>query len=382
MSLMHSLALHKWDVVTGMMRGAARNVPPYPDATAERPPRACFESAVLGALRRPPCLISFSGGRDSSAVLAVAAAVARREGLPLPVPATLRFPSAVEADESEWQELVVRHLDIQDWVRIEVGDEHGFLGPVARQVLSKHGLLWPANTHMHRPMLEHARGGTLMTGIDGDGLFGTWSWLRPRGTRREKSLGYARRRVVGALPRPLRRFVLQRHAYTPPWVRPGARTALALFRADSWSTEPWHWEERLRWYWHRRHLWGLRRSMAQLAADVDVQVVHPLLDPDFLAALGAAGGRGGLGDRTAIMRHLFDDLLPDVLLARDSQAFFDDVFWTTETRAFAADVDRTAHPELVDTGRVRAEWLRPVPNFGSALLLQATWLNERALAMA
>ena len=43
--------------------------------------RGALEAAVLPALQRPPCLVSFSGGRDSSAVLAVAADVARRHGL-------------------------------------------------------------------------------------------------------------------------------------------------------------------------------------------------------------------------------------------------------------------------------------------------------------
>ncbi len=28
-------------------------------------PRSAFEAAILRALRRPPCLVSFSGGRDS-----------------------------------------------------------------------------------------------------------------------------------------------------------------------------------------------------------------------------------------------------------------------------------------------------------------------------
>ena len=54
---------------------------------------------MLRALRRPPCLVSFSGGLDSSALLAVATAVARREGLDDPVPATLVVPGSPESDE-------------------------------------------------------------------------------------------------------------------------------------------------------------------------------------------------------------------------------------------------------------------------------------------
>ena len=73
-------------------RAAAAAAAALPETAAT--PRAAFEAAILPGLRRSPCLVSFSGGRDSSAVLATATAVARREGLPLPVPITHRFPSA------------------------------------------------------------------------------------------------------------------------------------------------------------------------------------------------------------------------------------------------------------------------------------------------
>src|SRR5215212_1324990 len=54
-------------------------------------PLEALEEAVLPALTQPPCLVSFSGGRDSSSVLAAATRAARREGLPAPVPVTLRI---------------------------------------------------------------------------------------------------------------------------------------------------------------------------------------------------------------------------------------------------------------------------------------------------
>ena len=65
---------------------------PLADRSEYSSPRAALEAVVLRALLRPPCLVSFSGGRDSSLVLAIASDVARRHGLPLPVPATNRFP--------------------------------------------------------------------------------------------------------------------------------------------------------------------------------------------------------------------------------------------------------------------------------------------------
>jgi asparagine synthase (glutamine-hydrolysing) len=122
--------------------------------------------------------VSFSGGRDSSAVLAVATAVARREGLPAPVPVTHRFPAAAETHESEWQEQVVAHLRLDDWVRIEAGGDLDCVGPVATESLRRHGLLWPCNAYFHVPILATATGGSLLTGVGGDEAFVPSTWAR------------------------------------------------------------------------------------------------------------------------------------------------------------------------------------------------------------
>jgi asparagine synthase (glutamine-hydrolysing) len=115
--------------------------PPRPGRTA----REALESTVAVALERQPCLVTFSGGRDSSAVLAVAIHVARREGLPLPVPITVRFSNAPGAGEPRWQELVIAHLGLGDWEVIELGDELDLLGPAAQRNLLRHGVRYPSN---------------------------------------------------------------------------------------------------------------------------------------------------------------------------------------------------------------------------------------------
>src|ERR1700749_707865 len=97
--------LEQLEIATGMGLPASR-----PSRAARRPltqtrlaapgvsAREALESVIRPALERSPCLVSFSGGRDSSAVLAAAAALARREGLPLPIPATIVFPAAAATD--------------------------------------------------------------------------------------------------------------------------------------------------------------------------------------------------------------------------------------------------------------------------------------------
>ena len=77
---------------------------------------------MVAPLSRPPRIVSFSGGRDSSLVLAVVIRVARREGLPLPIPVTVRPAGDADHVEAGWQELVVRDLGLDDWVQVEIGE--------------------------------------------------------------------------------------------------------------------------------------------------------------------------------------------------------------------------------------------------------------------
>ncbi|MGH3443244.1 MAG: asparagine synthase-related protein, partial [Nitriliruptorales bacterium] len=75
-------------------------------------PLTALEEVLLPVLREPPCFVLFSGGRDSSALLAVAVQLARREALPLPVPITKIYPGHQEADEGRWQEQVIRSIGV------------------------------------------------------------------------------------------------------------------------------------------------------------------------------------------------------------------------------------------------------------------------------
>src|SRR3954463_11820790 len=68
------------DVAVGYPLGFD-HVSPLDESSPARSPQDAMAAALGAALARPPCLISFSGGRDSSAMLAMAANIARREGL-------------------------------------------------------------------------------------------------------------------------------------------------------------------------------------------------------------------------------------------------------------------------------------------------------------
>ena len=125
------LPLTALDVASGIPVGAA---PPAPTPVEPRGVRSALEASIRPALQRPPCFVAFSGGRDSSTVLAVADRLATREGLPRPVALTARFPEAPAADESEWQELTTSWLGIEAWERLSLraAEVEGFAPSVER----------------------------------------------------------------------------------------------------------------------------------------------------------------------------------------------------------------------------------------------------------
>jgi asparagine synthase (glutamine-hydrolysing) len=351
-----------------------------PLAPAAHPhPREALADAVLAGLRRPPCLVSFSGGRDSSAVLAVAADAARRRGLPLPVPVSLRFPAVATTAETEWQELVIRHLGLADWERIELQDELDFLGPLARAGLSRHGLLWPANAHFHSPVFARAAGGSVLTGVDGDGLLG-WRWGRLRAGLsgpQPPRLRAVLRAGLAMMPAPVRaRRSRRRPPAHGPWLRPEAARELQARAAADQASEPIRWDRRVDWFARRRYLHVGLHSLELLAADHDARLVHPLADRAVLAALRAHGARAGYGTRNRAMAALFGDLLPPALITRPSKAEFGRSLWGPQARAFA---ERWAgggvDSELVDGEALSAAWAQENPPLAAASVMQAAWLE-------
>jgi hypothetical protein len=317
-------------------------------------PVAALERVLTRALQRPPCLVSFSGGHDSSLILAAAMRAARREQLPAPVPVTWRAADAPRADESARQEAVVHALQVGDWVRLPAGDDLDFVGPVAAAVLRRHGLLYPANAYFHAPLLREAAGGTLLTGVGGD-------------------------QVLGRLNRPRRPSACPRRADPAlrfGWLRtPAARRVRRGLRREH-RARPVRYEHRAAWAGSRRDLELTRLSLALLGRDTGTDVVHPLLDPGFLSALcwsgispETAGGRAGL------LSAVFGGAYPGAALAPRPKATFGEVFWRGHTRSLLAGWDgRGVNPAVVDPAALRREWNRPQPDLCTAMLAQQVWL--------
>lgn len=346
------------------------------------PARDALADVLEEALRRPPCLVAFSGGRDSSTLLAVAADTARRRGLEPPIPATHRFPDVSSSDERDWQELVVRHLGLDDWLVLQPGDTLDVVGPVATATIARHGPMPHPNAHFLVPLAERARGGTLISGLDGDGVLGGYRWSRlgalARGARpRPRDLVKA---AHFAAPGAVQRAVAPRlEPVRLPWLAAGAERELARRRAREVIVCPRRFDDFVDWVRRRRHLVLAARQHSLIAADAGTRIVRPFLDPRFLSAYASEGGARGFGDRTATVGALAGDLLPERLVARPTKASFGGVFMGERARALAAAWDGDGiDPALVDADVLRAEWRRPEIPFRSAGLIQWLWLRERS----
>jgi asparagine synthase (glutamine-hydrolysing) len=376
------------EVVLGSVLGWEGTLPP-PTRSIENP-RRVLEDVVREALLRPPCGVAFSGGRDSSVVLAVAAHVARREGLPEPVPVTRVFPGVVEAEESSWQELVVRHLGLADWHRIVIFDDLDFVGPIAAEHLVQHGIVWPPAIGADVPLVKAVEGGSILDGEGGDDMLGdSMHRIAPlsRLRRSPRPLRWDRiRRALGALaPAPVRtRHIRQRAADEPRlWLRPSARDAMLDAFAETEGGRPLSFAASVRVFPRLRAQLLAARNRRILAGRRAVDLSSPFLDADFVHAMARHGKVFGPGDRTGVLRLLVPDLLPDDLLTRVSKARFNTCYMARHTREFAESWEGDGlDPALVDWAELRGEWLSEWPHPATSALLQAAWLATTAGAVA
>lgn len=357
-----------------------------PSSRRKHAPVDALAAVIEGTLDAGSPAVAFSGGRDSSLVLAVTAAVCRRAGLEPPVPITLCLPGSIpEADERPWQERVLDHLGIRSWRRIAVGGELDLIGPYARRHLLRDGLLFPANTHSLVPMLEAAGERCLIVGLGGDELLSPHQWRSVQGLlgrRRRPDRRDVMRLSAAACPRRLRGrlrpFGSQDELQELSWLRPGARARLGRSMRRG-SEEPVRWDAAIRHLAGRRDVVLPVRSMERVAAGNGHRVLAPLFDAGFVASVASAGGSAGWGSRTAIFDALAADLLPKELIRRTDKAAFNRVFFSEESRAFAAAWSGAGLDDtLIDPDAVRSEWLSEVPDFRTALLLQSAWLTEQS----
>jgi asparagine synthase (glutamine-hydrolysing) len=382
--LPNTLGLSALEVATGFAFGDDPGVEPLPAAVGS--PRLALEAVIIEALGHDPCCVAFSGGRDSSAILALATHVARRDGLPLPIPVTQRYPAVPNTDESQWQELVIGHLQLEDWERIECGDELRMMGDVAGEAVRRHGPLYPCFAHVNVPTYRAAAGGCLLTGHGGDEFFDDRRMVRIRNqigrVARRPSRSNLRSLAFNLVPHQVRRRSFERQMQRSegmigfPWLTVAARAEMER-RFAAWVTdERLTWRGHLTWFRRRRSVRMNQLTTALLAGDHGVTAVDALYDPRVIAALARTSGVVGYRDRTDAYTRLFGDLLPSSILRRRTKAWFNGVFVTPTERRFAHSWDGDGlDPVLVDSDRLVAEWQKEYPGVGAVALLQLAWLR-------
>jgi asparagine synthase (glutamine-hydrolysing) len=348
-------------------------------------PLDALERAVSPLVASPPCVVAFSGGRDSSLVLAAAVRAARRIGAPQPIAVTRVYPSVPDTAESTWQELVVRRLGVTEWVRLTIDDELDLVGPLAVASLRRHGLLWPPMSHVNTPLFDAARHGSLLTGEGGDTILGaqrvtaTTAMIRRRVRPSRAVLAAA---ALSLAPARIRRTACSgdvERSLGRPWLRSAARAELAERLVADEVAAPLDWRAAVRRWTRQRALRMGLQTMQRLALDDEVRLVHPLLEPTFVEAVAAAGGRLGFGGRSQLMDRLFADVLPSEVLRRSDKATFNGTAFGVHARAFAATWDGSGvDDDLVDPSMLLQEWQKPRPSAASFALLQAAWLAWEA----
>lgn len=352
---------------------------PLPETT--KTPRAALDDALRPALVNGPCYVTFSGGRDSSAILAAATDLARREGLDLPVPVTRVYPHLPDTDESQWQRDVIDHLRLTEWVKLEfTGGETDLLGAAARDAVRRRGLVWPAALQTHGAMFSHLGSGSLLTGEGGDAVLG----LR-RGTaltllrrRRRVSRALLAHAATALLPRPLRQARLERalrDSGQSRWLKPAALAEHIRIAASEEVAEPLRYDAGT-WFISRRRFFATAsHNYAAGAAEYGLRSGDPLLDHGFIAALARAGKGWGYNGRTATMRALFADVLPAAVLSRNTKARFNHAHSGSGSRDFARTWDGSGvDPDLVDVEKLREVWLSEEPTMATGMLLHSAWL--------
>lgn len=360
--------------------------PELPELDAGSNPRLELETVLLEHLQRGPVGVTFSGGRNTGTILAVALQVARRHGLPDPVPLSLRFGVPETSRDEEAQAAAIEALGLgRTWQRIDLAGGAELLGEHATAGLERHGLLFPANAYWVRPMAERLKEvtgsaqPTLMAGHGESELHSYWPYGRLHqvlARKRRPHRDELRLAAQAAVPRALRgrRERRRYRARSLPWLRPGVIERLApLTEPVAWV----RWDRTLTFLRSRRCESATQRGYEALAGESGVRVAFPRLDDRYLGALIRCGGARGYGTREELTERLFGDVLPPVLKGRTDKIAYGKIFFGPETRAFAERWSGGGLPEqLVDPAVLRRLWTSERYDWRTAALLQLAWLND------
>ena len=349
--------------------------PPFELTPLERPPHEVISEVLLELLQRGRVAVGFSGGIDSSGLLCLATELARKHALPEPIAVTARYANAPDSEESEWQELVIAHLGLDDWIKVPLDDEVDAVGPEAAIGLLEEGVRWPPLAHSKQPLFRQVPGCIYVNGNGGDEITApTQSHVvKLLITRRIGPRPAALKALVSSLTPAL--FDREREPRYPAWIpRRHHRELRALAEPVELGGE-YTWHHALE---HRTNApWALRghRGLILHAARHGVEMVQPLTDRRVIRSMLWAGGRLGFGARSIAAQELFADVLPRQVAKRRTKADFTEAIFNNHSRAFISAWDGNGAPDWVEPEVFRDAVLAG-GSYDCLALLQYVWLAK------
>jgi hypothetical protein len=374
-----------YEVAAGWLHGQVRAA--VVSGPHEGEPAAILRDALCEYILAGPCLVPFSGGRDSSLVLAVACSVAREAGVELPTALTFRYPGQPQADETRWQEMVMAHLAElglrPSWRIRDVTDELDVVGPLITPLLLESGHpLWPPALGAPIAVAQEAAGATVLSGEHGDAVLAFRRATLLMGAVRRRGRGLHRPEweavAQAALPRSVLAVNTRLAGWAPPWLTPRGRARWKRLAATDALCDPLRWDRSIRRATSGRSVVVANASIERLSLRWGSHVVTPLADARVIGALARHGGRRGLAHRGALTRLLGGDLLPDELYGRRTKATFTASRFHRHTEATVKRWSgEGADPQWVDVPALKAAWSAGDLHPQMAGLVQAAWLTRQ-----
>ena len=341
--------------------------------------------AIVERIDDRPVYVEFSGGCDSSVVLAASVQACRHVGHDLPIPLTFRFPLLPETDESDYQDVVLTHLGLDLGRREMITSEFDLLGPAAQRGLRELGVVWPAPAVATSDPYRELEPGLMLSGEGGDEVMGPRriaGIFRARDAARKGQAKAVGGNLIQALgpEAARRRLMLRDGGLIPPWIEENEAANYIRQSSRLFCREPLRPSQFGAAYSARPNVWLALHQITAIAAWAGQTYAAPLMDMAFVEAVNDLTPTGDLRNRFRVMRRHFGDYLPTSVVNRIDKRYLQGVYFNDYAREFARHWDGQINDDLVDSESLRQHWRDALPSgvWGqSFLLLQLAWLQQQ-----